>query len=141
MRPLIALLASTILLTGCAGPQNVSTGQPHPEVSSAPWDNARQRGVDFRAIGQEPGWYLEIMNDDQILFVYNYGANRLEFPAAAPTRSDDDRLVYQTSNGVETLTVTITPDPCTDIMSGEPFEHSVSVSLNGEDYRGCGRDL
>ena len=128
MRPLIALLASTILLTGCAGPQNVSTGQPHPEVSSAPWDNARQRGVDFRAIGQ-------------ILFVYNYGANRLEFPAAAPTRSDDDRLVYQTSNGVETLTVTITPDPCTDIMSGEPFEHSVSVSLNGEDYRGCGRDL
>ena len=24
----------------------------------APWEEARRRGVDFRAVGQEPGWYL-----------------------------------------------------------------------------------
>ena len=29
----------------------------------APWEEARRRGVNFRAVGQEPGWYLELQHD------------------------------------------------------------------------------
>src|SRR5688572_27332616 len=34
----------------------VATSTERPD----PWREARGRGIDFRAIGQEPGWYLEI---------------------------------------------------------------------------------
>ena len=29
-----------------------------------PWQEAADRGVDFRAVGQEPGWFLEIDNGE-----------------------------------------------------------------------------
>lgn len=104
------------------------------------WEHARRSGVDFRAIGQEPGWHLEIRDGDRITFVYDYGQQEAVAPAPAPTRTGN-RTVYRAETQAHDLTVTITDEPCTDAMSGEAFEASVTVELDGETFRGCGRLL
>mgnify|MGYP003654375749 FL=1 len=42
-----------------------------------PWEDARRRGVDFRGVGNEPGWHVEIQAGRQILFVSGYGSERV----------------------------------------------------------------
>ena len=111
--------------------------EPSP---TAPQEHARQSGVDFRAVGQEPGWHLEIRDSERIRFVYAYGEQEAVTPAPEPTRSGD-RTVYRVETEAHDLTVTIVDEPCTDAMSGEAFEASVTVELDGETYRGCGRSL
>ena len=44
------------------------------------WHAAKLRGVAFRAIGQEPGWLLEITNGEEILLVTDYGKNKKSYP-------------------------------------------------------------
>jgi uncharacterized lipoprotein YbaY/uncharacterized membrane protein len=106
----------------------------------APQEHARQSRVDFRAVGQEPGWHLEIREGERIRFVYAYGEQEAVTPAPEPTRSGD-RTVYRAETEAHDLTVTIVDEPCVDTMSGEAFEASVTVELDGETYRGCGRSL
>jgi putative lipoprotein len=103
----------------------------------APWEDARRRGVDFRAVGQEPGWYLEIQHGRQILFVGNYGGNRLLLPTPDP-ELDGELATYSASGDSHELLVEVTVEHCQDSMSGEIFDNSVRVVLDGREYRGCG---
>jgi putative lipoprotein len=48
-----------------------------------PWDQARQRGVDFRATGNGPGWQFDIERGRRITFVGDYGRKRVIVPAPA----------------------------------------------------------
>lgn len=99
-------------------------------------------GVDFRAVGQEPGWHLEIRNTDRIRFVYDYGTKTVWTPALKPVVDADTRTaVYHAQTEAHDLTVTILGEPCHDVMSGEPFSSQVTVVLDGQIYRGCGRPL
>ena len=56
-----------------------------------------------------------------------------------------DRLTaittYQVSNGEHELIIRLKDQLCHDSMSGEAFETTVIVSLDGKEYRGCGRHL
>ncbi len=106
----------------------------------AVWAEARRRGVDFRAVGQEPGWHLEITHGERIRFVYAYGEREAVTPAPEPT-VDNSARVYHAETEAHDLTVTITDAPCTDAMSGEAFEQTVTVRLGGRAYHGCGRSL
>ena len=116
------------------------TGNPQKAV----WEDAKLRGVDFRAVGNEPGWHLEIDADERIVFVGDYGQRRVVVPTPAP---EIDRTVrtttYHAQTEAHTLTVVIEAQPCQDTMSdAEPtFPATVTVRLDGERYRGCGRAL
>ena len=48
------------------------------------WHAAKLRGVAFRAIGQEPGWLLEMSTGDKILLVTDYGQTRIEYAYVEP---------------------------------------------------------
>jgi hypothetical protein len=53
-------------------------GKPESEEEIAArnvWHAAKLRGVAFRAIGQEPGWLLEMTTGEKILGAGNWGAN------------------------------------------------------------------
>lgn len=52
--------------------------------AKAIWEQAKLDGVDFRAVGNEPGWTLEIRWRERIVFVGDYGRSRYEFPAPEP---------------------------------------------------------
>ncbi|MBE9538083.1 MAG: MliC family protein [Proteobacteria bacterium] len=105
-----------------------------------PWEDARRRGVDFRAVGNEPGWTLEIRHDHHILFVGDYGMNRVLFPS--PTQSTEGALtVYAASNDKLQLKVEILDELCTDTMKGDTFTSQVAVYLGDNTFTGCGNSL
>ena len=108
--------------------------------AETPWAEARRLGVTFRAVGQEPGWTLDIRDGDRIHFVYAYGEHEVTMPAPAP-RVADGQTVYDARTPAHALTVTITDEACRDAMSGQPFPATVTVQLDGEAYQGCGRRL
>lgn len=110
--------------------------------ASAIWEHAKLSGVDFRATGNEPGWYLEISNKEDILLVTDYGNSRYRFNAATIKSDPHSRTtIYTARSGDDRVEITITGDPCRDSMSGESFAATVSVLLNESRFRGCGRAL
>lgn len=106
------------------------------------WQAAKIRGVNFRALGQEPGWYLEITEGEQIKYVGNYGQDTVFTPVPNPEIDNQKgQTVYQAETETHSLTVEISDSSCTDSMSGFEFPSTVSVTLDGQTYRGCGRSL
>jgi putative lipoprotein len=112
------------------------------DVESEPWRAARARRVTFRAIGQEPGWHLELTERAGAVFVSDYGqtswSGRAERPEVDPSRSTIRWLV--TAGGAN-LEVVATDTPCFDVMSGQPYEASVRILFEAREYDGCGRFL
>jgi uncharacterized membrane protein len=109
-------------------------------AARAIWDDARRRGVHFRAIGQEPGWVLEITDGESIDFVGDYGEWHVATPAPPPeTPGPDDRTYYRIRTDAHTVDIVIEPTPCQDTMSGEPFPSTVRVTVDGRSFHGCGR--
>jgi putative lipoprotein len=106
----------------------------------APWADARRRGVDFRAVGNEPGWHLEIQDGRQLLFVGDYGELRVTTPDPGVQGTGQGRSYLARTEAAE-LSVEILETPCFDNMSGEAFPAAVSVTVNGRQLHGCGRDL
>ena len=108
----------------------------------AVWEDARLRGVDFRAVGNEPGWHLEIYDQKMVLFTHNYGKDRYAFPAESPLKDGAERATsYLLESGEHRLVVTLVGVPCADSMSGEGFETTVSLEFDGKQLFGCGRVL
>ena len=124
-------------------------GKTYPKCRNnrrrAVWEDAKLNGVDFRAVGNEPGWYLEIYDKgapERIDFLGDYGQVYYTFPAVRrETQGSRERTRYVARIGAHQLEVTLEKGPCLDDMSGEAFETSVTVKLNNRSYRGCGKPL
>ncbi len=106
----------------------------------SPWDEARYRGIEFRATGNEPGWALELDEGRAIRFRYGYGEHQAATPVPEPITSGTT-TTYRARTEAHDLTLVIERRPCTDSMSGERFDSAVTVTLDGETYRGCGRQV
>ena len=117
------------------------TTRPHAS-STDPWAEARARGVSFRAVGNEPGWMLEIVDGERVTMLADYGERRVTTPAPPPSRDPltGDR-VYAIRTEAHRLDVRIAAHRCKDGMSGHAFPASVTATLDGRTYRGCGRAL
>jgi len=105
-----------------------------------PWQEAADRGVDFRAVGQEPGWFLEIDREKQIRLVYDYAEHELITPVPVPAMKGTS-TVFDVTTESKHLLIQIDEMPCTDAMSGEVFSRAVRVTVDARTLRGCGRDL
>src|SRR5690606_6647315 len=63
------------------------------------WADARLRGVNLRAVGDEPGWYLELSEGGQVRFVYDYGERETIVPAPEPAVAAASRVsLYHAKN-------------------------------------------
>jgi putative lipoprotein len=98
----------------------------------------RARGVDFRAIGQEPGWLLDMFRD-RIELSYDYGDVEITAPRPPPILPAWQGEIYETQTATHRITITIRRTPCQDAMSGEMFPAQVTVLVNGRTLQGCGR--
>jgi uncharacterized membrane protein/membrane-bound inhibitor of C-type lysozyme len=107
------------------------------------WEHAKLNGVDFRAVGNEPGWYMEIYESNKLLFVADYGEVRYDdfylpepevFPHARKT-------IYIFAIDEHELEITIEGKLCHDTMVEEQYESKVTVNLDGKKYHGCGKPL
>lgn len=105
-----------------------------------PWQAARIRGVDFRAVGQEPGWHLEIIKGKQIKYIGNYGEDTVTVSASDPQK-EQQRTIYRAETEDHELEVEVIDEPCTDIMNGFEYPFTVSITVDEGTYQGCGRNL
>ena len=105
------------------------------------WRGAKARGVRFRAIGQEPGWILDIRGDGGIDVQADYGETVFSLPPSDPVSGPGGRTVYRVEDEAHRVMIVIADMPCRDAMSGWPYESTVSMVLDGREYRGCGRWL
>ena len=138
-----------VMQVACSGSAWNALGATLIEVDRdralAPWNGvffelARDR--DFRAVGQEPGWQLELRIGSEMRFTYDYGKNSAVTPAARAQL--DARTGTRSFHGVteaNDLRVDIVPVACQDSMSGKSFPATVTVTLNDRSYRGCGESL
>jgi uncharacterized membrane protein len=112
------------------------------ESPSAPAETAAGPTTpNVRAVGQEPGWLLDIYTRDRIRFLWDYGENLADFPLTAPNTAQEGVTRYQTQANGRSLTITIRRTPCNDGMSGEAYPARVDVEIDGRALNGCGRSV
>ncbi len=104
------------------------------------WHAARLRGISFRAIGQEPGWLLEITNGEKIYLITDYGQTKITSPYVDPNVNPAQHTTVFTVKD-QKLEIIIEGKECSDVMSGEKFNVSVFVILKGKKFKGCGKAL
>lgn len=86
----------------------------------------------YRAVGQEPGWVLNIANG-RIDYLGDYGETRINVPRPDPRTSFNGHR-YETQR----LIVDVTRTSCNDAMSGHGYADTVIVIADGRTVRGCG---
>lgn len=105
---------------------------------------AVERGVDYRAIGQEPGWFLEIFNNDRFELHFDYGGQVARLSWSAP-RDTNGGQRYTVESDTARLEVRVDVAPCFDAMSGQPYPDTVTVLYRDatleRELQGCGRPL
>ena len=87
-----------------------------------------------------PGWLLEITNGEEMLLVTDYGSERYNMPYVEPVVYQDERRTQYVVDEYNT-TVEIRGERCTDVMSGQEFEVSVTIFQADRELSGCGRAL
>jgi len=111
--------------------------------AKAVWVHAKFNGVDFRALGNQPSWILEIVKGENIIFAdYNHKISRYMFDSPEPEiDSAAVQTVFKVNNKEHALLVIITGTPCQDSVSGELFYFNVTVRLDDKLFKGCGKSL
>jgi putative lipoprotein len=143
MRWLVVVAA--LLAIACSGASAPEPGPLPPPESPAephdPWADAGTRGIDFRAVGQEPGWFLEVDHDRGIRLVWDYGEQQMVTAAAVQPFEREGTTMYEGATDTHRLEVAIEEAPCADAMNGQSFPRTVTVNIDGRALRGCGRNL
>jgi len=125
----------------------LSRGDAPPETytnnpARAVWEHAKLDGVDFRAVGNEPGWVLLVREGQEIQLRLQARTEPYLFPAPAPvTDPEAGRTTYTVTQDGHTLEVELSRGPCSDTMVDATYETAVRVVLDGQEYTGCGRAL
>lgn len=138
IRPSVLFLSLVLLLLAACEPRRAA---PEVESSPVPWEEARARGVDFRGLGQEPGWVLEIREGAELRLLADYGQRQVSVPHPERVQEGAGRVRYHGRGDHGELRVLIEATTCHDVMSGEEFPARVTVLLDGTEYEGCGRWL
>ncbi len=106
------------------------------------WKKAQEEGVQFRAVGNNPEWLVEIRDDEKIKFVNDTGKLEIKAPVddlwLGPAGEDK---IYYVENDVIQFQVIIMKKGYQDPMSGEKFPYQVRVVFSNKSYVGGGRLL
>jgi membrane-bound inhibitor of C-type lysozyme len=102
-------------------------------------EDARARGVVYRALGNEPGWVLEIGPSRQLSWTTNYGEQRYDFDQAEESPGDG-AMSFSAQQGASSIKATVRAERCVDDGEVE-YDHVATVEFEGQVYRGCGNRL
>lgn len=107
---------------------------------AATFERAKLNGVAFRAIGNEPGWILEITSDKEVWFLTNLGQDKTHFEVTE-SFSDYSSTEYKMYSKNNTLHVRIENQRCQDTMVERVYESTVYINFDGVNMKGCGKAL
>lgn len=152
MKTIISILLIILLLLSCTASDKSQkqNEQMYPEnndiVDPSFYQEKFLSGVIFFARGNEPFWSLDIYSDNKIVFseMGQQDIVALNYREEKGMRENEIIISVQTDK-VE-LVVTILRDSCQDNMSGEIFDHQISVRIKSSSsdeivLRGCGKYL
>ena len=117
-------------------------GQRFQDCTIAPQSERREGqhpDLQFRAVGQEPGWLIEV-TDDSLRFAWDYGQHEVILSRFSK-KTDAGRIIYRAETGRGPVRIVAEPQHCTDPMNGRLFSHTVTVTLAGDTHTGCGHLL
>lgn len=124
-----------------AGSAAVQCSELRPESLA---EDARQRGVVYRAVGNEPGWILEIGPRGRLDWTTDYGQDAHAYDGAIETAAGSDaaagRVYTASARGSAPIKVTVRAEACTD-DAGVAFDHTATIEYEGGTLRGCARHL
>ena len=103
-------------------------------------EDARARGVVYRALGNEPGWVLEVGPADKLSWTTNFGQDRHDFEQTQVAATPDGTSVFTAQNDAVTIKASIKAARCVDDGEVE-FDHVVTLESGGQTLRGCGTRL
>ncbi|MFW6001518.1 MAG: hypothetical protein ACOCQE_04015 [Halanaerobium sp.] len=107
-----------------------------------PWAEAREDGIVFRAVGNEPGWLIEVNKNDSIKFVNYYGDMEIKVPVDDVWLGPDgEDRIYYIENEVIPFQLIIMKKKYKDSMSGEVFPYQARVIFPEKSYTGGGKML
>jgi hypothetical protein len=108
--------------------------------AEVPWQQAKLRGIDFRAAGESPDWSLEIDSGVSAEFAIGSGAARVatKFPPVKIEGKDSLTALTMTS-GSHSLALATEQRNCH--IGESTMTLSVTVTFDGKTYTGCGRRL
>jgi putative lipoprotein len=110
-------------------------------VRASQLEASKLAGNDYWAIGNEPGWVLEI-GPEEIVWATDYRQTIHRIPTPRPDVDENARgTVYRAELDGKPFLVTITGAGCSDDMSGERFPTSFLIEHGIRMYRGCGQAL
>lgn len=103
----------------------------------APAPTPAHAGSTFMALGQEPGWRVDVRPGLPPGFSasLDYGNRRIEVADAIVTETG---WSGRAADGTP-VSLSFLRKPCQDVMSGQPFEVEATLTVAGESWRGCGR--
>lgn len=106
---------------------------------TSPWIEAAARGVAFRAVGSEPGWFVGVGKGESppLHATLDYGDRKIDL---STTQSAGAGYSGTTVDGVQ-VALKIQRAPCHDGMSGEAFEATAQLVVGDKTYHGCGAFL
>lgn len=106
--------------------------------ASDPWEVSRLLGYQFRAVGQEPGWMVEVEPGRRMHVLADYGA--IEFITGPPrVEAAAGGTTYRADSDGGEVVLRITRGECQDVMSGEEFPARATLELDDRVLDGCGR--
>ena len=116
-------------------------GEVPAPAAGSPWDAAKARGIGFRGVGNEPGWFVEVgMGEAPSLHAeLDYGARMLDVERLQPLSG---LLGYAgTSQDGIAVRLLLERKTCSDGMSDTAYPVSAQLIVGDKTYRGCGRFL
>jgi len=128
-------------LTRDDGNKRECVRQDAPPAAGSPWEDAKTRGIAFRAVGTEPGWLLEVGRGERpaLHAELDYGERMLDVAALQPLSG---LLGYAGAAADGTrVRLVLERRACSDGMSDETYPVAVQLEAGDRGYRGCGRFL
>ena len=118
-----------------------SSGTYKIDRRASVFEDARLRGMIFKALGNEPGWVME-MKPYTVYLSTDYGSKTYKLKTDV---KDIMRGInsFEAVSGKERfiITISIRDKGCTDSMKGDEFEAGVEIRAGEKVYSGCGKRL
>ncbi|WKD28916.1 MliC family protein [Halomonas sp. KG2] len=100
-------------------------------------------GVMFLGRGNEPGWSIELANDAPMMtWTTGYGSETQTMPYMVSVMDNEaGRVVIENANAEQFFRVRIESGACFDDMKGQPYPARVTLTIGGQQYKGCGQGI
>ncbi len=110
-------------------------------------DPIERRPVDFRAVGQQPTWLMEVVSGHNLNLITEYGQKRVQI-FEPEMKQESGKIIFRGKDDKNRVSASVRQSQCQlkaleENVATPPkiWSQKVSVWWNGQHYEGCGEFL